>query len=98
MKGWFLESGFFYFGVMVMRKKPEQFPVGDDEVMNVRAVAAWLDRTPLSISRLAQRGRLPFRKWGRRMIFYRKEIEAFFQELEGRSVDEAVANCKREGE
>ena len=81
-----------------MRKKPEQFPVGDDEIMNVRAVAAWLDRSPIAIARLAQRGRLPCRKWGRNVFFYRSEIEAFFRELEGRSVEEAVANCKRNGE
>ena len=81
-----------------MRKKPEQFPIGDDEVMNARAVADWLERTPLAILRLAQRGRLPFRKWGRNVIFYRSEIVAFFQELEGRSVDEAVANCNCKGD
>ncbi len=72
--------------------------MGDDDLMNARAVAAWLDRTPLAILRLAQRGRLPCRKWGRNVFFYRSEIEAFFQKLEGRSVDEAVANCNCKGD
>ena len=46
--------------------------------------------TQKTIRARVDRGLLPYRKWGGRIVFIRSEIEEFSQNLPGRSVDEAL--------
>ena len=46
-------------------------------------VAHLLGRTPKAIRRLVERGQLPYRKLGRRIVFLRAELDAFIEALPG---------------
>jgi len=46
-------------------------------------VADLLGRTPKAIRRMVERGQLPYRKLGRRVLFLREELEAFIEALPG---------------
>ena len=55
--------------------------------------------TQKTIRARVDRGLLPYRKWGGRIVFIRSEIEEFFQNLPGRSADEALRNqVERQGQ
>jgi excisionase family DNA binding protein len=46
-------------------------------------VARLLGRTPKAIRRMVERGQLPYRKLGRRILFLRAELDEFIAALPG---------------
>ena len=46
-------------------------------------VARLLGRSPKAIEHMVERGQLPYRKLGRRVLFLREELEAFIEALPG---------------
>jgi len=46
-------------------------------------VALLSGRTPKAIRRMVERGQLPYRKLGRRVLFLRAELEEFLEALPG---------------
>jgi len=68
----------------------------DGEVMDITAVSTHYGGTPkLWRSRVARR-LVPFRRWGGRILFLRKELDEFFAEgLEGCTLAEARSELKR---
>ncbi len=65
------------------------------EVMDITAVAeCWFRGSEKAVrSRIARRT-LPFKKFGGRIVCLRKDLEAFFNALDGCSVQEALINEK----
>ena len=62
------------------------------EILDVAAVAEWLGVSQGTIRARVARQQIPYRKWGGRIIFRRSEVEEYFKQLEGVSIDEALAN------
>ena len=56
--------------------------------MNTDEVAMFLGRTPKAIRKLVERGQLPHRRLGRRIIFVRAELEEFIQALPGMNIQD----------
>ena len=50
---------------------------------NVDEAADFTGRTPDAIRRMVERGQIPYRKWGKRVIFVREELEEFLDNLPG---------------
>ena len=46
-----------------------------------RGLARLLGRTPKAIRRMVERGQLPYRKLGRRILFLRAELNAYIERL-----------------
>ena len=67
------------------------------EVMDVAAVATFLGCNQKVVRARIDRGLLPHRKWGGRIIVLRSELIQFMQRLEGTSVDEALRNQRARG-
>ncbi len=62
---------------------------------SVKDVAAMAERLGVSEGKIrsaTDRGLLPYRKWGGRIIFISSEVEAFFAALPGVSAAEALSN------
>lgn len=55
-------------------------------------------RTQSQIRHLIERRQIPFRRLGGRIVFLRRELEAFLARAPGCSVEEAVRNAGRERE
>ena len=56
--------------------------------LNADEVAVFLGRTPKAVRKMVERGQIPFRKWGRSVLFVREELEEFVAALPGmRPVD-----------
>ena len=69
------------------------------ELLDVTAVAGWLGVSEDMIRARVARQLIPYRKWGGRIIFRRSEVDRYFEQLEGVSVEEALTNEKaRRGE
>jgi len=56
--------------------------------MNTDEVAMFLGRSPKAICKLVERGQLPHRRLGRRVIFVRPELEQFIQTLPGMDIQD----------
>ena len=59
--------------------------------LSVREAAELLGITPKAAWRRIERGELPHRRWGRRVLISTTELSAFMASLPGRSAEEAVA-------
>ena len=70
------------------------------EIMDVRSVAhTYFSGSHKMVRSRVARNCLPFRHWGGRIIFLRKELEEFFGNLDGCNLSEARTNEKtRRGE
>lgn len=67
----------------------------DGEVMDVHACARdYFKGSEATVWSRKRRGLLPYRKYGGRIIFLRSELEQFFAQLPGVSVDEAIENIE----
>ncbi len=64
------------------------------EILDVTAVAELLGVPEGMIRARVARQQLPFRRWAGRIIFIRAEVMQYLEELDGVSVDEALANEK----
>ena len=50
-------------------------------VMNVTQLARAVGKSEAAIRSLVQRGELPARRWGRRVVFLTADLDAYFQQL-----------------
>jgi hypothetical protein len=64
----------------------------DGEVLDVAGAAQLLGATEKCIRARVARQLLPFRRWGARIVFLRADLMKFLGQLEGVSVDQALAN------
>jgi excisionase family DNA binding protein len=53
------------------------------EFLTITEVATLLGRSPKAVRHLVERGQLPYRKLGRRVLFLRAELEKFVEGLPG---------------
>lgn len=58
--------------------------------LKVVETAEFLGITEKAVRRRIERGELPYRRWGRRLLISAVELEAFLAGLPGRTVDEAI--------
>ncbi len=70
-------------------KGPRTF---NGEVMDKAALADYLGCSKKTVDARIDRGLLPHRKWGGRVVVLRSQLVQFIQRLEGTSVDEALKN------
>ena len=91
----------------IARRKPPPKKTGQGKgprsfrgnLLDVAGLAEEQGMTQKTIRARVDRGLLPYRKWGGRIVFIRSEIEEFFQNLPGRSADEALRNqVERQGQ
>ena len=83
-----------------MKKQPPKKQKGqalgerkiNGEILDVAAVAEWLGVSQDTIRARVARQQIPYRKWGKRIIFRRSEVDEYFKQLEGVSMEEALAN------
>lgn len=82
-----------------MQRRKETTPEGRyPEILNVASVAEFLGETDKAIYAKVARRCIPFRRWGGKLIFVRKEIEEFLTRLQGVDVPNALENeLKRSG-
>ena len=64
----------------------------DGELLDVHGAAALLGVTEKTIRARVGRRTVPFRRFGGRVVFLRKDIEAFINELPGCGLKEAQRN------
>ncbi len=65
------------------------------EHLTVDETAKKLKTTPKGIRHRIDRGQLPFKRWGRRILIPVGELENFLASLPGRTAEEAVAAVER---
>jgi excisionase family DNA binding protein len=58
-------------------------PVCQKKYLTLEEVAILLGRTPKSIYHMVERGLLPYRKLGRRVVFLQAELDEFIEALPG---------------
>jgi excisionase family DNA binding protein len=63
----------------------------DKEYLKLHEVATLLGVDDTTIQRRCRRGEFPYRRWGRTIVIYRRELEEFLQTLPGCDVRSAVA-------
>jgi hypothetical protein len=67
-------------------------------IRDVDGIAAFLGETPKTARAQVDRGLLPYRKLGGRIVFIIDEVQEFLRRLPGVTADEALANVvKRNG-
>jgi excisionase family DNA binding protein len=59
--------------------------------LSIEETAAILGLTPQAIRQRIARGQLPHRRWGRRVLVPKAELERLLGALPGRSADEAMS-------
>lgn len=64
--------------------------------LDVRGVAALWNTTERAIRKRVERGTIPFRRDGSRVVFFLDELERYRQGLEGVGVEEAIARARGE--
>jgi hypothetical protein len=57
-------------------------------------VAAWLDESEDSVRAQTARGLLPHRYLGRRLIYLKHELEQYFEQLPGLTLQQALHNLR----
>jgi len=68
----------------------------DGEVMDIAAVSERYGGSPKFWRSRVARRLVPFRRWGGRIVFVRRELDEFFAEgLEGCTLDEALSELER---
>ena len=70
----------------------------DGAVMDVVHCGKYLGGSRGFVRARAERGLLPHRKWGGRLVFLRHEIDEFLDALDGVSVVEALENVEQRKE
>ena len=59
-----------------------------EDNLAVSDAAAFLNRTEAAIYRLVARRQIPYRKYGRRLVFRRSELEQYLEALPGVTLEE----------
>ncbi len=83
-----------------MRIKPPKKKTGqavgprtiDGAMMDVERGAAFLGLPPKGIRARAERGIIPYRRLGGRLVFLKTELEEFLQALDGVNLHQALGN------
>jgi hypothetical protein len=57
-------------------------------VLSMTAAAYELGVTPKALRKRVERHQIPFKKWGGKVVFMRRELEKFFENLPGGGCDE----------
>lgn len=60
--------------------------------MDVRSGADYIGVREKALRAMVARGLIPYRRWSGRIIFLRRELEAFLEQLPGVSLDVAARN------
>ena len=76
-------------------KKEEATPLIQAAILDLRGAACLLGMTEKGLRRQVERGRVPYRRLGRKLIFVRSEIESWFQRLPGLTLEEVDAIRER---
>lgn len=66
------------------------------KTLSVGEVAEMLGASERAVRQRIARGQLPYRRWGRRLVIFQAELEAFLNALPGTSSAEAVARVRGE--
>ena len=83
-----------------MKKQPPKKKAGqakridNGDMLDIATVAQWGGWTEKALRRRIERNRIPFRRDGKRIIFFRDELTEFLRGLPGVTVEEATANEK----
>jgi excisionase family DNA binding protein len=64
----------------------------DKRVFNLKEAAIYLGKTEKALYRAVERRQVPFRKWGRKYIFDRIELDKFIVGLPGITFDDVAGN------
>ena len=62
------------------------------QTLTVAEAAMELSLTPHALWQQLYRGRFPHRRWGKKVVILRDEMEAFLHSLPGKTVKEAIEN------
>lgn len=65
--------------------------------LNVTSAAAFLGTTEKALRRQVERGRVPFRRLGKKIIFLQSELAAWLEGLPGVTLNEVKAMRERRG-
>ena len=76
----------------MQQRKESTAEVRHSEILNVASVAGFLGVTEKAVYAKVARRCIPFRKWGGKLIFVRREIEEFLAGLQGVEVHDALEN------
>ena len=79
-----------------MTKKPIPDPP-DRRYLDVGSTATYLGTTSTAIYAAVARRQIPFRRFGRKLLFDRIELDSYIKSLKGVSVEEAVARIQDRG-
>lgn len=55
----------------------------EDRYLNIDEASMLAGSTPEALYRKVERGQIPYRKWGRRVLFKHSELLAFLDDLPG---------------
>jgi hypothetical protein len=76
-----------------MKKPGKPLPV--PELLDVHACAVWRGTTELAIRKDVERGKIPYRRHGGRILFRRGELELWWRSLDGVDVEEALKRARK---
>ena len=57
--------------------------MGSDKYLNIDEAASLVGSTPDALYRKVERGQVPYRKWGKRVLFKHSELLEFLDALPG---------------
>ena len=66
-------------------------PLGQAAILSVREAAYFLGMTEKALRRHIERGRVPHRRLGRKLVFLTSEIEKWVRELPGVTLEDVKA-------
>lgn len=78
-------------------KRTAPLPSPAARYLDTKSAAAYLGTTPGAIYASVARRLIPYRRFGRKVVFDKVELDAYIKALEGVSVDEAVARTMHNG-
>ena len=71
----------------------------DGAILDVRGTALFIGSTEKGVRSAVERGVLPFRRYGRRLVFLRAELEKYLESLPGCTLEQVMDNlAKRNGQ
>jgi hypothetical protein len=92
----------------MIRHPPKKLPgqqagrrriAGSGGLLDVAGVAeGWFHGSEKAVYAQVARHQIPFRRFGRRLVFLRSELDRYFAALDGVTLDEALAERKRKAE
>jgi excisionase family DNA binding protein len=68
--------------------------VAPGELLDVRGAADFLGRSERALRKDVERGKIPFRRHGARVLFRRSELLNWLDALDGVTVEQAVARTR----